>query len=183
MMWILRLALAAMLTVSVACGGGGGSSSQPVPTGIAASFTSAEPNPGNNTVAASQTAASGDTVTVALNVSGAANIVGAAFDLTYDGTRFRFDGWLPGSLLEGSGASVQYEVNSSTPGMVVVGVASLGGSGVTTVGTTPLIRLRFRATAPGSSQLSFERPALLDDQVPPQPINNLLWFGGTLLGN
>ena len=55
--------------------------------------------------------------------------------------------------------------------------------GVDASGTVVLIELRFRVTQAATSQMAFQSPDLLDDQLQPQPIPGIQWFGGTIVGN
>jgi hypothetical protein len=108
-------------------------------------------------------------------------VVGGSFDLTYDPALVEFINWERGALL-GSDSTVL--VDSSTPGLLVAGATRNGGVGQDVPGSSTLLRLDFRALAPGSSQLVFEEIELTDDTPPSgQPIAGITWFGGTILAD
>lgn len=156
-------------------GGGDGS------TAIAVSFAADNPTPGPNTVALASGGSSGNVVGVLINVSGVNDVVGGSFDLVYDPALVEFLNWDRGALL-GSDSTVL--VDASTPGVLVVGAARNGGIGQDVSGVATLLRMDFRALAPGTSQLVFEASALTDDTPPNgQEITGLTWSGGTLLAD
>lgn len=179
--------LVIVLVAGAACGG---SSGDPVPgpgggsSNLVAGFTPDQPSPGADTVALHEGASTDDIVTVRVAVTDVGGIFGAAFDLTYDPGRASFVNWTSGTLLEQGGHTPSYQVDGRTPGQVVVGASRQGSApAVDAVGTVPLIELRFRVTQAGTSQIAFQSPDLLDDQLQPQPIPGIQWFGGTLVGN
>jgi hypothetical protein len=76
---------------------------------------------------------------------------------------------------------VSYQINATTPGRLVVGVArTSGGVGVTVPDARILVRLTLRVTDLGSSMVGFSNPALLNSQDPPAPKSGVTFFGGTL---
>jgi hypothetical protein len=177
-----------LVVAAVGCGGGsGGSDSDPTVKGgasIAVSFSADEPSPGNLTVSMAQASKSGDTVDVAVNVTGTNNVFGADFQVTYDGTRVKYVSYAAGDLLESGCPNVQYLVTPSGSDTILVGISCFGGgTGIDVTSTTDLVHLVFRAKVEGSSRLEFVTPALLDDQNPPQTIVTQPWAGGTFLAN
>ena len=178
--------LLVLLVVVTACGGsGGGESTNPTPPGLIASFTADEPNPSPDTVAIAKGASSGDLVTLLVNVTNTNGVYGAAFDLLYDATMATYVGWDAGSLLEQGGHTPFYEASTPVPGQVVVAATRQGDvPAVDASGTATLIGLTFRVTKAGGSAVSFEPSAVvLDDQLQPQPLPGINWFGGSLAAN
>jgi hypothetical protein len=177
--------------VAVACGGG--SSSGKVindgddgSTALAGSFVADQASPGASSVAAAEgDGSSGNLVIVEVNVTGTDDLFGAAFDVVYDPGRASFVNWAPGDAFEDGGETVAYQVSASQAGRVVVGIGrtGAGAGGVNVSGTVPVIRLTFRVDQAGSSTVGFENASLQDAQSPPQDIQGISWFGGTLVAN
>ena len=190
MRWNIATPVAVCLAIAVSCGGGGTSGS-PIPedpggsTNLAGGFTPEEANPGDGTVAMALGAASGNLVTIEVNVTGVDNLFSADFNVTYDPQRAEFVNWSAGTILETGGNSPSYFLTATQPGTITVGATRTGGgSGGVDVGSSQtLIHLVFRVTEVGSSTLAFEQAALLDAQDLPQQIPGLSWYGGTLTGN
>ncbi len=183
MLWVVLLTLAALsCSSSGSSGGGGGPADDVIDKGgsFAVKFEPDVPNPGNNTVAMAKSAASGDQITIAVNVTGVDDVIGAAFDVIYDSDLVA---WIApasaGTLLESGGDQVVYDV-AVQPDRLIVGAAILGGTAVNAVGTQPLVHLTFRARAAGGSDIRFENSSLQDSQ--PQDITGLNpWAGGQLI--
>lgn len=148
-------------------------------------FAPQEPNPGPDTTAMDLGSATGDLVTVRVEVTDTDGVYAAAFDVTYDPSMASYVAFTPGSLLEQAGHSPTYQVNASSPGRVVVGVSRNGNvPAVDAMGTNNhLISLTFRVRQAGSAPLTFGSPALYDGQAPPQPLSGIQWFGGSLTGD
>jgi hypothetical protein len=165
------------------CGGGGSGDGGPS-NNYAGSFTPDTQSPGANTVYTTGTSGSGSNaslVTVNVIVNDTADIYGASFDVTFDPSKAQFVNYSAGELLEFGGQSVSYQVNATTPGRLVVGVArTSGGLGVTVTDARILIRLTLRVTDAGASAVRFGNPALLNSQNPPTPKSGIAFFGGTL---
>jgi hypothetical protein len=185
----MLVGLTGLSIAALACGGSGGDAAAAVTdTGgsVSASFEADEPTPSQGTVSMRQASHSNDVVTVRIDVTGATNLYGAGFDVLYDADTVQYVGYSAGSALERSPTgSVLYEIGSSTPGRVVVGLALVGNDadGINISGTAPLVHLTFRMTEAGAAPVIFDGiPALLDDQPEPQPIQGLSWFGGTIIG-
>jgi hypothetical protein len=175
-----------LIVLAPACGGGGGGSSGGVidpPDPLLADFSPANSNPGPNTVSMSRRSATGNPVTINVNVTDTDNIFGASFDVVYPDSLAEYTGYAAGDLLEEGGHSPFYNVTETSPGRIVV-VASRTGSvpAVDVTGTRVLIRLAFRLTREGSGLVVFENANLSDDQLPPQNLTGIDWDGGTLLG-
>jgi hypothetical protein len=188
-----RISLLVLVTAfslaGIACGGSGeGSATNVVDPGpsVSASFEADLPAPGLETVSMREASRSHDVVTVRIDVTGATDLYGAGFDVTYDPTTAQYVGYSPGTALErSSSGSVIYQIDNGEPGRVVVGVALVGSGvqGVNIPGTAPLVHLTFRMLDTGAAPVAFEgQPALFDDQPTPQPIAGTSWFGGTLVG-
>jgi len=190
MRWNVVMLAAICLGAAVCCGGGGTSES-PIPedpggsTPLAGSFTPELASPGDGTVAMALGGASGNLVTVEVNVTGVDDVFSADFDVTYDPQQAEFVNWSAGTLLETGGNTPSYILTAVQPGLVTVGATRTGGSsgGVDVGASQTLINLLFRVTEPGASALTFQSASLLDAQDLPQPIPGLSWFGGTLTGN
>jgi len=168
--------------VAACSGGGGGDVVTGGPSsGISASFVAEQPAPGAGAISMVQYTAVGDLVTVNLRVTDTNGVYGAAFDVVYNPSLVRYEDWASGVLLEQGGHSPNYTVQVPQAGRVVVGASRNGDvSGANAVGSRVVIRLVFRATAVGSSPISFQAPSLIDDQFPPQEISGTSWFGGSL---
>lgn len=177
------------LTSAVACSGGGGGAEQVLGVGggsLAAGFAPDQPSPGANTTAMSLGGASGDVVTVSINVTDTFGIYGASFDVTFDPARAEFVGLAHGSLLESGGHTPTYQVNMGQPGTLLV-VATRNGNvpSVNAVGTKNLVNLTFRVKAAGDAPLAFVSGSrdLFDGQIPPQSISGVQWYAGSLQAN
>ena len=141
-------------------------------------FVPDEPAPGRNTVSMAEGAVLGDMITIHVNVTDTSDVFAASFDVVYDPALVGFVGWSPGTVLESGGVTPFYLVSAS-PESVAVGASRVGlGAGVDVAGTETLIALTFVTLGPGSSAASFRNAALIDSTSPPQPIPNVLWFGG-----
>jgi len=178
------IALWVLVVAVVGCGGGGSSPSPS--TNFQGSFTPDAQNPGANTVYTTGTPGTGGNaglVTLHVYVNNTSDIYGASFDLVFDPAMAQFVNWSAGQVLEFGGQSVTYQINASSPGRVVVGVArTSGGVGVTVPDAAVLIHLTLRVIDAGSSTIQFTDPALLNSQNPPQPKTGVAFFGGTLTG-
>lgn len=168
--------LAALALSTLACGGSSSGSD------LVASFTpdQAAPTAGSVTLAAGAT--SGDIVTVLVRITDVPNVFGASFDLTFDAARAAFVGFSPGTALEQGGHTPTYQVGVPESGRLVAVVTRTGGAGTAITGSLSLVALRFRVLESATSRLDFEAQALFDDQVPPQPLAGISWFGGSLIG-
>ena len=187
----LTCSLLMLVLCVTACGssggdeGVGGGGPTPIPSGLAATFTPAQTNPGPDTVALATGASSGDEITLLVNVTNTDTIYGAAFEVLYDASRITFRRHRSGTLLEQGGHTPFYEASTPVPGRLVVAATRQGNVGAVNVtGTDPLIELTFRVTVAGVSDVSFIPSAsLFDDNVQPQPLPSLSWYGGSLAGN
>jgi hypothetical protein len=186
---VSMIVLVLATTVLFSCGGGGGDKSDVTGGGgggstiLAGTFTPTTPSPGANTVSMSGSGTS-NIMTLAVNVSGTNDVFGASFDVVYDPTMIEFVNWTTGRLLEAGGHQVTYQVNAQQAGRVVVGVSRTTlGTGASAGVATPLINLQFRLNEPGTSQVAFERAALLNTMDPPQSIGGIAFSGGTLAAN
>jgi len=190
MRWHIGIVMTVCLVVAVSCGGGGSdagaiSGDSGESSTLAASFVPDQPSPGDSTVALAVEGTSGALVTLQVNVSGVDNVFTAEFQLAYDPQRVEFVNWSPGTLLETGGNPPSYLVRNLQPGLLEVAASRLDGASGGVDVTTPqtVIHLLFRATEAGSSTLAFSRAFLYDAQDPPQPIDGLSWYGGTVTAN
>jgi hypothetical protein len=169
------------LVLGLSCGGSGGGSVTKV-FDFEGSFDPAEPNPLDDTVSLDSYQTDGSFVTIAVDVTGVDGIFGASFEVIYNTNMAEFAGWSPGTVLERGGNVPNYTVDGAQGGLVaVVATRTGGGSGTVDVGPSePLILLTFQVIAEGTSLVGF-RNAWLDDDTPPDPIQNISWFGGTLV--
>jgi len=178
------------LLIVFSCGGGSGGDG-PVPepadpsSNLIASFEPKEPNPVALDINADQDAASGNLVTMMIQVTEVDDVFAGGFDLLYDPAYAEFVGHGPGSLLESGGDKPVYLVDPFPAGTLTVGVSrsSGGAGGADANGTVPLIRLTFRAKQAGTSKFQLRNHHLANAQSPPAPITGLTWHGGTLVAN
>jgi len=194
----LRTASIAMMilvtALSVACGGGGGGGGGgTIPGGRTATFTPDNPTPGANTLSMAAGNSSGDTFWVDIEVTGITDFFGAGFRVNFDPATAQFTGNVDtsGSLIEGQGATTDFDAVDGAAGEVLVN-ATLQGQvqGVTPAGTDLLISLEFQATADtGANAFSYGMPRLVSTcPVPPAactdlPDAGLTWSGGTMSAN
>jgi len=178
----LVLLTSTLLLVSTACGssssdvvGGGGGSNL-----VVASFVPDEPSPGADTVSFAQANASGNIVTLQVNVTDTNDVHTAAFDVVFDDSLVEYVGYTTGSFLEQGGNVPLYQVGQG-PGRIVVGVNRVGSTGTNAVGSQVLLSLNFRATDVGQSQLSVVNASLRDGNF--NDIPGVAWFGGSVIGN
>jgi hypothetical protein len=168
------------LATTLACGGGGGDGV--VAPVLVPSFVADPVDGDGGVIHATEDAVVGNTITIAIVVTGADDVYGAAFDLTYDPAVVTFEGWAPGALLEDGGHRPNYAVDAPREGVVVVGASRTGDvPGVDVSEDRTLIRLTFRARQPGSAPLAFRSASMTDSLFPPEAIAGLSWFGGTVV--
>lgn len=177
----LILLTSTLLLTSIACGGGsskavggGGGSST-----LAASFVPDQPSPGANTVSVAETNASGNIVTLQVNVTDTGDVHTAAFDVMFDDRSVEYVSYAKGSFLEQGGNVPLYQV-AQGPGRIVVGVSRGGSSGTTASGSQALMSFNFMVTDTGQSQLSVVNADLRDGNL--DDIPGVAWFGGSLIG-
>ena len=161
-----------------ACGGGTDSTSAGASL-LAASFTSEQPNPGQNSVSLQEGASSGNVVTILVQVTDTVDLTGGSFDLVYDSARFTFVGSSAGDLFESAGVTPLYGVNEPVSGHLVIGVGA--ADSVPVNGSETLIRLTFRADARGSGLVTLDLADLQD--AAGGSVAGVTWFGGTLIGS
>jgi hypothetical protein len=177
------------LLIVLSCGGSGGDGPVPEPPdpsiNLIASFEPKEPNPVGLDVNADQEAASGNLVTVVIQVTDVDDVFAGGFDLLYDAAYAEFVGHGPGTLLESGGDNPVYLVDPVPAGELTVGVSRSSGAagGADANGTVPLIRLTFRAKQAGTTQFQLRNHHLANAESPPAPIRYLTWHGGTLVAN
>ena len=171
----------------IGCGGGSGDGGVTDGGGsstVTADFLADDPSPPVSTVTLQKGPVSANLVTVRVDATGVANVYGAAFELTFDGTLAEYVGFTAGSFFEQGGHGPTYQVSSPNPGLVVVGVTRNGSvPGVGVVGSKPIVNLTFRVKTPGSGAVALPDAVLYDAQIPPQRIPNINWEAGTLRGN
>ncbi len=177
--------LLSLSAVALACGGGGGDSStggvvNPSGPPLTASFAPEVTYPGSLTVSMAERSASGDQVTVDVDVTGVTGVYGASLEISFDSGHVDFVGHYPGTFLEQGGYTVSYLARQPSAGRLVFGIQRTGPvPGADSTGTLPLIRLNFRAKSQGSFPVAFlSASALLDTQV--HVIPNVTWHGGAV---
>ena len=176
--------LLSLLATTIACGGGGdgGGGGNVVTSDLVPSFVADPVDAGGAVVSMTEDSVAGDVVTIGITVSGADDVYGAAFDLTYDPAVATFEGWAPGSILERGGNSPNYAVDAPREGAIVVGASRTGNvGGVKVSERETLIRLRFKVRQAGSARLEFRSASMSDSRFPPEEITGLSWFGGVLV--
>jgi hypothetical protein len=178
-------ALLAVLAVATSCGGGGGSSDGGTVGGsqnnVVAAFTADEPSPPSSSVALAQGTATGNLVTVRVNVVGVNGVYGGAFDLTFDAAKVDYVSYSAGTLLEQGGNTPNYSVGVAQSGRLVVGASRTGSTAVNASGQA-IVQVTFRVKQTGTSAVAIENMQLYGNQVPPQPIGGISWFAGSLSG-
>lgn len=181
---LLIAAMIVLVPAATACGGGSGSVLQDGGGSTNAGFTPAQPSPGTNTTSMEPGPSSGEAVSIQVGVTDTQDVYGASFVVEYDPAVATFLGWRRGSLLERDGHAPTYTIDQAVPGQIVVGVSRNGNvQPVDVSGTAPLVVLDFRMTRAGVTELRFSSERLYDGGVPPQPLPNVSWFGGSLHAN
>jgi len=170
---LAALLLAALATASV---GAAGTSSA-----VAGGFRPDPIQPGRGSVSMVEGTRSEDVVTIRVSATGATDVFGAAFDVTYDPSGAEYVGWSRGTLLEQGGNAPNYTVARPRDGAVIVGASRTGPGGVTASGQ-PIVSLSFRVRRRGAFPLAFRNAALYDSRKPPQPIGGIAWLAGSLAG-
>ena len=168
----------------IGCGGGSGDGgvTDPGPT-VSANFLPVDTSPPQSSVALQKGPASGNLITVRVDVTGVSNVYGAAFELSFDGTLAEYVGFTRGSFLEQGGHTPTYQVSSPAPGLVVVGVTRNGAvAGVGTSGSMPIVNLTFRVLKAGTGAVDLPDTVLYDAQIQPQPVTGIGWLSGSLQG-
>ena len=179
--WVLLAST--LLLASTACGGGSGGVAGGAgggSTNLAASFVPAVTTPGPKTVSVAQVNSSGNMVTLQFNVKDTDDVHTAAFDVIFDDALVEFVGHSKGTLLEQGGNVPLYQVAVSA-GRVVVGVSRGGAVGADAMGSQSLLRVNFRVTSAGQSQLSVVNATLRDGNL--NSITGVTWHGGSLIGS
>lgn len=185
----LLITVSALAAFSAGCGGGssdggligGGGGS----TVVAASFEPDVANPGANTIAMAPVGSAGDTVTVAVNITGTNGISSVGMDVTFDPSKVEYTGeWSSGDLFppceRDGGTTWCFGLDGpSAPGRIVLSLTPPGSPPPIDVsGTATLVHLVFRATTIGNSSLGFEHTALFDSSLTVIP--GVSWHGGTI---
>jgi len=178
---IVGTALGAGVALAVACGSASDGSA--VAPGIQATFLADRSSPESASVSLVQAATAGDLVTVHASVTDVAGLYGAGFYLTVDPAIVAFVRYAPGDVLETGGHSPVYLVDASQPGLIVVSTTRLGAvPAVDVTGTRTLLSLTFRGIGVGACHVTFHGAALYGDQLQPQPMPGIRWYGGEFVG-
>lgn len=189
----LLLSIALALAAS-GCGGGGGGNDGGVVGPQTASFAAADPTPPADSISLQQGTRAGLVVNVLVSATDVPDFFGGGFRLTYDPSVVRFESssstgsFLRDAPFDGAGAGLQFLVDSSTPGVLVVAATRLqnaGGTapGVDVTGTRTLISLQFRlllGTAGSPVTLPAPQREARDSQGSPLA---LTWHAGAFLAN
>jgi hypothetical protein len=121
-------------------------------------------------------------IDLVVKVRNVQRVYGASFRVEFDDTLLAFDGWEPGSLLEGYGATAPaYLVSSPQDGVVTLGASRLGtvpGAIASSADGRVLMTLRFRTLGPGTARVELADGELYDGQA--VPIDGLDWSGGSI---
>ena len=134
----------------------------------------------SDTVSISQSNASGNIVTLQVQVTDTGDVHTAAFDLVFDDNLADYVSHTAGSFLEQGGNSPTYTVGVGN-GRIIVGVSRSGNTGTGATGTQALINLNFRVNNVGQTQVNVVNANLRDGNLANIP--GLSWFGGMLVGN
>jgi hypothetical protein len=168
-----RAALAIALVV-LACGGGGGGGggggTNPGPSIVYTAGT----GPGANSLALVRGGAGSSTqLLLNLDARSVSGVYGVGFDLLYPSQALSFVGVTKGTFLPGT---TSLQVNSTTPGRLIVGLSRLGAApGVSGSGT--LLTIEFRgAGGAGSGAIGFENNSAFDASA--KKIAGITWIGG-----
>lgn len=163
---------------TVACGGG--SDDAVVPMAGELGFTPDSPPATRAVTLALSGGSTGDQAVIDVQLTDVTSVHTASFTLSYDSSVVRyFDFDTTDSNLDSDGIQIQAIVHENMPGTLTVGLTRLGATGIEFSGTRSLIELRFsRLADAGASPLDFTNTDLLGG-APPQPISNIVWFGGS----
>jgi len=166
-----------------ATGCGGSSDGAVTSGGLQASFTADEPAPGPSSVSLEQAGVAGDLVTLDVRVTDVGGVYGAAFYLVLDPAIATLVRYEPGEILESDGHVPLYLVEAGQPGLVVVSTTRLGPvPAVDVTGRRTLLSLTFRVIGVGASGAVFQAAALYGDELQPEPMPGVRWFGGEIAG-
>jgi hypothetical protein len=114
--------------------------------------------------------APGDELIVRLLVTGARDLLRLPATLHYDPSVVRVVSVRTGSAWEkGTAPTLRYD--TSRPGELVVGLARLGREATPITGGGELLRITFEAVAPGSTELTLTRFALLGRRAQSQSVD------------
>jgi hypothetical protein len=130
-------------------GGGGGGSSRGTPP----------ENPTLALVLPSTSITVGDAVNVTVHLSDASNVSSVPFHVEFDPAILEFQSASQGSGVAGLQPILLADVNPTRPGDLAVGLSLVESSGLLQ-GSGAVVRLQFRALAPGVSALDFSRASV-----------------------
>jgi len=130
-------------------GGGGGGSSHTTPP----------ENPTLALVLPATPVTVGDAVSVTVHLSDASNVSSVPFHVEFDPGILEFQSASQGSSVAGLQPILLANVNPTRPGDLAVGLSLVESSGLLQ-GSGTVIRLQFRALAPGVSALDFSRASV-----------------------
>jgi hypothetical protein len=190
------LAAIVLAAAASACGGGGGGGDDGGVVGGPqnGSFSAADPTPPAGTMSLQQGTRTGLVVNVLVSATNVNDFFGAGVRLDYDPTTVRFESsdtatsFLRDPPFGGPGAALQFQVDGSTPGSVMVSAARLQNlqgtaTGVNVVGTRTLVSLQFRllvATNGSPVNLPSAQREVRDSQ---DAVLALPWFSGAFVAN
>jgi multidrug efflux pump subunit AcrA (membrane-fusion protein) len=158
-----HLTLVAAL-LATACGGSSPMAPKPPgppPPPVVITFTPESPTPGANVIDLRLMSSTASELALTLDASLVADLFGYGLDLLYDPAAIAFEGFEPGTFLDGMGITVTILVSEPQPGTVVIGQSRVGSvAGASGSGT--MVVLRFTAVAPGRSTISIDNAGAFD---------------------
>ena len=178
-----------------ACGGGGGGDDGGVVGGPqSGSFSAADTTPPAGSMSLQQGTRSGLVVNVLVSATNVNDFFGAGVRLDYDPAVVRFESsdtstsFLRDPPFGGGGAPLQFQVDGSTPGSVIVSAARLQNAqgtatGVNVAGTRTVVSLQFRLlVATNGSPVSLPS-AQREVRNSQDAVLTLPWFSGVFVAN
>jgi hypothetical protein len=133
----------------------------PPPPPAVITFTPESPTPGTNVIDLRLMSSTASELALTLDASLVADLFGYGLDLLYDSAAITFEGFEPGTFLDGEGITVTILVSEPQPGTVVIGQSRVGAvAGASGSGT--MLVLRFTAVEPGRSTISIDNAGAFD---------------------
>lgn len=179
-------ALLFVVAALVGCSGGGDSSAGVISDGggsstLSARFDPEQPAPPSGSVSLQSGASSGNAQTVIVEALDVNDVYAVSFEVTYDPSAVDFLSYASGNAFEIGGTTVNYDVVEISPGRLSVTVTLLGSvPAIDIVGSREIVRVTFRVGEAGTFPVTIHNPVVFDDQVPPQAVSGVAWFGGSL---
>lgn len=170
----------ASIAISFGCGGGsdgGGFTS----ASYGVYFEEDCPDPDPSSVSFQATSSGGERGTAEIVVTDVSDVYAASLYISFN-PDLVYVSCTEGDFLNSDGSETELLVNSSTPGLLIIGISRINVSyGVDAVGSNTLLNLTFTSREEtGSSTVCFSNHSLLDSSEPPQEIPNVSWCCGSV---